>query len=458
MLLQTGRKRTMRNYWDNLLDDQTIEKEDLFLKVRDLYIQYLRHLYNDPKNIPDVRIHFSADRISIGDETDSYPICTVERGSNKVTYSSIGSVLDIENFENCYTWFVDRVFVVFDFREDGISPLQFITASFWQELFRQIQISGLRKLKIHYMYEMLIASGVGEFFYGFYRLDISFLQTLSALTYEGSYVDCSLIVPRYDSKPEERRTARRGMDIVFRDPPQFSAENLRQIRKLMELSDKNTALVISEQGKIRGITREKARMSECFVRMWGNLCWTITYDGTKKISYYDAKYHLHAAGASSDDLTRILRSMNGDLDAEQLQKLQEVIAEASRQTHGTILVIGSPEDTAAESERLAAARSATEIASVNLYEKRDMISCLTSIDGAVLMDTSCNCSCIGVILDGDRVVKGNISRGARYNSTVNYVTRRAQLDQFFLGIVISEDGTVDAVTSDRITRIILRRK
>ncbi len=447
----------MQNYWDILLDDETLTKEDLFLRVRDLYIQFLRHLYNDPKDIPDVRICFSEDRNTVPDvKKNGYPVYTVVRGTNKIERTAVRDVMEVENFENSYTWFIDQVFVIFDFRENGISPLQFITGAFWTELIRQIETSGLRRVKIQHQFEMLIASGVAEFFYGFYRLDISFIQTLSAMTYEGSYVNCSILVPRYDSRPEEKRTARKGMDIVFRDPPVFTADNLRQIRKLMELSDKNVSLVISDLNKIRGLTREGARPNECLVRMWDHLSWTITYEGGRKISYYNARYHIHSSDTSGRQFSKNSLNMTKELNQEEFEHLEAVVREAARQRHGTILIIGSEKDTEDESDRLGTAKSATEIGRINLYEKIDLISCLTSIDGAVLLDVHCDCSCIGVILDGDAVVRGNVSRGARYNSTVNYVTRRAQLGQEFLGVVISEDGTVDLVTSERVVRLILK--
>ena len=69
------------------------------------------------------------------------------------------------------------------------------------------------------------------------------------------------------------------------------------------------------------------------------------------------------------------------------------------------------------------------------------------------MDTDCTCACIGAILDGDAVTKGSLARGARFNSTLNYIKRKAELGKTFIGIVVSEDGTVDAVTKDRVIRL-----
>jgi hypothetical protein len=71
----------------------------------------------------------------------------------------------------------------------------------------------------------------------------------------------------------------------------------------------------------------------------------------------------------------------------------------------------------------------------------------------MFLNYNCECTCIGAILDGDAVTAGSTARGARYNSTVNYVTRRSQLSQEFIGIVVSEDGTVDAVTSTKVIRL-----
>ena len=69
------------------------------------------------------------------------------------------------------------------------------------------------------------------------------------------------------------------------------------------------------------------------------------------------------------------------------------------------------------------------------------------------MDTRCSVYAIGAILDGDAVTKGSMARGSRFNSTLNYVHRRAMESQNFIGIVISEDGTVDCVTADKVYRL-----
>ena len=59
----------------------------------------------------------------------------------------------------------------------------------------------------------------------------------------------------------------------------------------------------------------------------------------------------------------------------------------------------------------------------------------------MFIDSSGKCLAIGVIVDGEAVKKGNVGRGARYNSIANYV----KLKQGCVGIVISEDGMVNVI-------------
>jgi len=67
---------------------------------------------------------------------------------------------------------------------------------------------------------------------------------------------------------------------------------------------------------------------------------------------------------------------------------------------------------------------------------------LSSIDGAVLVDSEGICHAAGAILDGEAVRgKGTRSRGARYNSAIRYIHEKSEC----LAVVISEDGTINLV-------------
>ena len=439
----------MKNYWNYLAGDDSLAPEEIFLKIRDLYTNLLKHLYNNPKYIPDFRIHFSLHQ---GDSRkEGYTICTVGRKTNQISQTVIKDLSEIDNFENSYTWYQDDIFVVFNYQDEQISPLMFITRAFWNELYRQLGAFGMKQLRINLMYEPLITSGVSEFFYNYYRLDINLITTLSALTYESSFINATVYVPRYDVETE-KRTRKSGMDVVLKDQVPFLVDNLRQMRKLMEMSDKYVALVVNKKGNVCGLTSDPALPGECTVRLWGHLTWTITYH-SGKISYYDGRFHLHTDYESDLETFRKIARTAGSLDEQTIDKLEAVIITAVRQRHGTILVIGSPDDIMNEAARLSESKYSIGVYTTNLYEKPEMLKYLTSIDGALFMDYNCDCYCIGAILDGDLVTSGSTARGSRFNSTVNYINRRSQLGQEFIGIVISEDNTVDSVTAGKVVRL-----
>lgn len=445
---------TKKNYWEALIDDASISRNDLFLKIRDQYSALMRHLYDDPNDIPDFRIWFACDQVTPeeGLKNGGYKTALVGRGLNGVEERMIKDVAEIDNFENSYTWYRDDVFIVFDFREDGISPFTFITDAFMKEIFNIITTQGVKKMRMSMMSELVISTGIVEFFYAFYSLDINFLQNLSAVTYESSYADSRIIASRTDGKGTHR-TKRSGLKIAFTDPIDFSVENLRQIRKLLELSNEDLAVVIGDTGRIKGLTAEAVFPNECEIRIRGHLSMTITFDGTKMISYNSGHYHIYVPHAADNNLHNLLNKVDFTITEEQSAKITDVIARASLQPHGTILIIGSKDDIADETERICSAKHAIGIHAIDLSADPMLVPSVTSIDGAVLMDTDCMSSCIGAILDGDFVTRGNMARGSRYNSTCNYIKRRMDLGQYFVGIVISEDGTVDVVSNDKVYRV-----
>ena len=128
-------------------------------------------------------------------------------------------------------------------------------------------------------------------------------------------------------------------------------------------------------------------------------------------------------------------------DAAKIEKLWDVVLEASRQKHGTMLVITT--EALAEADRLKL--QCTLIEPVPLTPLITRL--VTSIDGAVLLDPEGYCYSIGVILDGRASGRGNSARGARYNSAVRYVESSPYP---CLVVVVSEDGMVDVLTKENL--------
>jgi hypothetical protein len=148
---------------------------------------------------------------------------------------------------------------------------------------------------------------------------------------------------------------------------------------------------------------------------------------------------LPRARLSRTRFRRDLKHTFGLTDAGRMDRLWEVVLEASRQKHGTLLVVTT--EALAEADRLKL--QCTLIEPVQLTPLITRL--VTSIDGAVMLDPDGYCYSIGVILDGKASGHGDGARGARYNSAVRYVESSPYP---VLAVVVSEDGLVDVLTKE----------
>ncbi|WP_159884047.1 tetratricopeptide repeat protein [Paenibacillus puerhi] len=133
------------------------------------------------------------------------------------------------------------------------------------------------------------------------------------------------------------------------------------------------------------------------------------------------------------------------LSEESIEKLQLLVQQAKDQQSGTMVVI--TELATAEAELKILRKQSTLIKPKEI--KPAFIGYLTSIDGAIYLDTSGACHAIGVILDGlAQEHQGDASRGARYHSAYRY-QEKLRLDKNgakpCVIAIISEDGTVDLI-------------
>lgn len=134
------------------------------------------------------------------------------------------------------------------------------------------------------------------------------------------------------------------------------------------------------------------------------------------------------------DFPRLFDSINKD----QIDDLWDITLEATKQKHGTMLVIS--DDAINESERLG--KQCFPLKPLKLTDK--IIQQITAIDGALLLDRDSNCFAIGVILDGLATEKGDASRGARYNSAIRYYEQFKEKKSLVL-VIISEDGMINLI-------------
>ena len=263
------------------------------------------------------------------------------------------------------------------------------------------------------------------------------LNTISSLRYEGAEGVGRLLL------------ARRGhpnLEEVFALTCPTDLDDFRAVRKLLEMTTPDVHL-LGDGDKVYALGRQighyDASREDLFViNFVTHYAWEFGHGGHVLLR---AHYGLPGLPRTRLNRARFRRDLRRTFDLHdpaKVEQLWEVVLEASRQAHGTMLVITT--EALAEADRLKL--QCTLIEPVRLTPLITRL--VTSIDGAVLLDPESYCYSIGVILDGRASGRGNGTRGARYNSAVRYVESSAWP---CMAIVVSEDGLVDVLTKESLS-------
>lgn len=120
---------------------------------------------------------------------------------------------------------------------------------------------------------------------------------------------------------------------------------------------------------------------------------------------------------------------------EKKEIFEKILTKLREQKHGALLIIS--DDAENEAKILCRKfRRGTLVDRVD-FSKEDnlpLLDGIAAVDGAVLVDFSGICYGFGVILDGQAKAIGDVSRGARFNSALNYVAGKERC-----AVVVSED-------------------
>lgn len=226
-------------------------------------------------------------------------------------------------------------------------------------------------------------------------------------------------------------------DIIrFKHPVALSMDNVKRIRKMLEMSNEKTCLIATISGReIIGLG-DYMRCKDSYLLEFIDVnMWELSFAGKHIVKYLNGQYRLPENKFNDQQFLKLCGERfkrNYDKD------IVNIIKTASCQKHGTMVII-SP-TAKKESEKLIREGKGIAIEKTNLIKKsRDLILGLSSIDGAFMIDPFGNCSGIGLILSNSSSGKGNPERGSRYNSAVNYTNNH----NGSIAVVISEDGMID---------------
>jgi len=223
-------------------------------------------------------------------------------------------------------------------------------------------------------------------------------------------------------------------------------KNKRLVRKLLEICNNDVSL-LSDGKYVYGICRlignYNDELEDIFIVEYLDVySWQLLYSNKKLFKVDYEKVYLPQNKITYSEFKRRVSELFKGLSSEKIGKLYSVMIEAVKQKHGTMIIISK--NARSETERLKNQAFRVEENEITPLVVKE----ITSIDGAVLIDTDCKCYGIGVILDGMASNNGNTARGARYNSAIRYVETIKNKENFSdcLAVVISEDGYVDLIS------------
>lgn len=287
----------------------------------------------------------------------------------------------------------------------------------------------LRESGRHFMYSI---SQAGKNFFGLHGL-YDACNTIASLKYEGAEGLGKMIIAKKDH-PNVRLTLQLEEPIRVKD--------FRKVRKFLELSN-DKSLIISDSELIYGLGEQTGKYnpkdeSLFVINFISHFKWEVIHDNNSMMVVEYRQPNLPKERMDRDKFYSDLKRIFTGIDKSQLDDLWDITSEATKQKHGTMLVI--TDNAKEEAERLG--RQSFSLKPLKLSV--NIIQQITSIDGSVLLDKDSVCHAIGVILDGLATDKGDSSRGARYNSAVRYYEHFGKNHPTVI-VIISEDGMINLI-------------
>ena len=254
------------------------------------------------------------------------------------------------------------------------------------------------------------------------------------------------------------------LTIEFRDKITFDGNNLRSIRKLLELVDKDHCLiskVIDGKHQIAGISTLSSVQEHAItvICIEGHLHWNVKIHKCSLFEYVRGDFYHLKDSLETEDVVEKLKKRFPCMGDEISNCFAEIMDLLKRLNHGTSLVIvdeceKDEEDYKTEFKRLTNPKVGHGIALNNFLDfvkDKDKhlakINQITKIDGGLLFDTSGKCKSLGCIFDGTVYdgFEGDSGRGSRYNSIKLYIDCKRRDNINCMGVVVSDDGYIDLI-------------
>lgn len=292
-----------------------------------------------------------------------------------------------------------------------------------------------------------------------------FLIALGGEHYESSAVD-GLLMVLCPKGVDLNALGKKGATLFSPDARQrITQKNVHAIRKQLNMAHYGEALLIAyldseseeREGDFYTVGIGGKAFSDLFpcVRFMNHASWRLiipdagTLSENSEVRYDSGLFLLPTLDLSQGEMKQIEKWLK-DADSTEKDVAKKVLEIVQKQKKGAVVILGEDDIISEETKRLCLNKMNRGIALLKPTELLASDNCLlqmTAIDGALLIDLHGYCHACGVILDGEATVSGDMARGARYNSTNNYIqglrAKYRSRKKSLLAIVVSEDGMVN---------------
>ena len=263
------------------------------------------------------------------------------------------------------------------------------------------------------------------------QIDIDFYNTLASSHYEKRVASGGILLVR--------ETQQCDLKIRFQETHPLDVKNVKQIRKLLEMTT-NKLFLVSKDGHAIGLGDYENFNDDFELFIFnGHQRWSYYRDNREVLSYKAGKYTF----IFDNTINFISYFPNNFIDEKNHEYINSILHAVRLQNRGSLLIIS--DESKSEVERLCMFGRGYAIAPVDLKlpGNSSLLSSLAAIDGAIFLDTNLFCYGIGIILDGIAVNTGLSSRGSRYNSAQCYIDNKGYEE--VTAVIFSDDETIDII-------------
>lgn len=230
------------------------------------------------------------------------------------------------------------------------------------------------------------------------------------------------------------------MQFKFISPKEFSEDNIKYIRKLLELTDSNDKVgLITDCNNVYGIGKLNEEVDYYSLTFKNGGEWFLMHKNKELLNVRNNRLIFPIQRFSKAQFKEKYKLVFPNaLNNDKIDTFINAIEILIKENKGTVIVITEKAKNLVEEF----SDLTTIIQPVPLNKTN--IKKLSSIDGAIIVDSDFVCYGFGLILDGFDTTKGNPARGSRYNSSERFYSYRTnEMDEKMIVFILSDDGNFD---------------